>query len=67
MDSESCFIMFLSSTKHKDFFFKVFEDVSKMSRAVHSFMGGDLRRGCGLEFAEVGVLESARVLSSSSW
>ena len=35
-------------------FFKVFEGISKMSRAVHSALGGDLCRGCALEFADDG-------------
>ena len=32
-------------------FLKVFEGVSKMPRTVHSALGGDLCRGCALEFA----------------
>ena len=35
-------------------FLKVFEGISKMSRAVHSVLGGDLCRGCVFEFADDG-------------
>ena len=43
--------MFPSSTKHKEFL-TVFEGISRMSRPVHSALGGDLCRGCALEFAD---------------
>ena len=41
-------------------FLKVYEGISKMSRAVHSVLGGDLCRGCAFEFADDGGGDTPR-------